>query len=193
MSLSRWLALLGATVALILVVSACGNSRSVLYSGVTYGLSNKPIVITDAAALRDAREILHRWLDQIARRGREAPGQRFSNLPGSELRQRLAAAAARYHFTVKRVRLLHPRQVAPLVILQTRDYVAVGRAVPAIETSLDPQNGRGWKDMAFEAFFLEVQDERGVPFITTNYAVRGHGSYGGMWARANALLPSPGS
>ncbi|HEY3462175.1 MAG TPA: hypothetical protein VGK62_01815 [Gaiellaceae bacterium] len=178
----------------VAALTACGSGgRSVLYSGVSLGASGKRTVITDAAAGRDAQRIRKRWLAEISQRAHEARSQRFANLSESQFRRRLNAAANRYHFTVERIQFLRPSQFAPLLVLQTRGYLAVAHAVPAIEKLLDPHHGTSWRGFAFEAFFLEVRDERGVPFIVTNYAVRGRGSYSGMWARADALYPTPHS
>ncbi len=152
--------------------------------------SEKARPITAATARRDAKRIRARWVADIVRRGRQEPTQRFANLRASEFRRRLDAAAARYDLTVKSVRLLHPRQVAPLVIVQTHHDLALARAIPAIEKSLDPHTGhndqRGW---AFEAFLFEAQDERGVPFVVIENAFRGGNGYGGQWARSEALFP----
>jgi hypothetical protein len=121
---------------------------------------------------------------------------RFANLPMSQFRRRLAAAADRHHFTVKTQRFLHPRQLAPLVVLQTDHYVAFARAVPAIVNSLDPWKLRSGVGVhAFEAFCLEAEDERGVPFLVVENADRapspGANAGGTSWARANAVTPPP--
>ena len=172
------------------LVSGCGgSSRSVLYSGVSLDGGPKRVV-TDAAAAHDVRAVHAQWLAEITRRAGEDPGQRFANPPAHQLRLRLAKAAARYHFTVKKVQLLHPRQVAPLIIIQTRRYLALAHAVPAIENSLDPHTGpsdqAGW---AFEGFLLEAQDERSVPFLDVFNFERGSGPGGGQWARSDQLYP----
>lgn len=176
-------------VAAAALAAGCASSRSILYSGVSLDGGPKRVV-TDAAALHDARLNYAQWIADIAVRAREDPGQRFLNLSGRVFRLRLAKAAARYHFSVKKVQLLHPRQVAPLVIIQTRRYLALARAVPTIENSLDPHMGhsdqRGW---AFEAFFLEAQDEHGVPFIVVSNFLRGPSPGGGQWARSDQLYP----
>jgi hypothetical protein len=172
------------------LVAGCANSRSILYSGVSGNASGPKRVVTDAAALHDARAAREQWVAEITRRARADPSKRFANLPARQLRLRLAEAASRYHFTVKKVQLLHPRQVAPLVVIQTRHYLAVAHAVPAIENSLDPQTGHsdraGW---AFEGFLLEAQDERGVPFLGIFNFMRGSGPGGGQWARSDQLYP----
>jgi hypothetical protein len=184
--------------ALAAVLAGCGGGdRSILYKGVAGPAGGPRMVISDAAALRDGKAIRKRWLADIARAGREYPKRRFHNLPASRLRARLATAAGRYHFTVKRVQFLHPRQVAPLVIVQTHHYRAMARAFGAIlYKSLDPIRRHRCRDRCrpaetFEAFFFEAQDERGVPFIIVSYDARGRGAGGGMWARSEELYPGP--
>jgi hypothetical protein len=126
----------------------------------------------------------------IARVRRQGAAHGFSNLSPRKFRLRLAAAAKHYGFTVKKVQFVHPGHVAPLVIVQTHKYLAFARAVPAIEKSLDPHKGRsdlaGW---AFEAFYLEAQDEKGVPFLVVTNVVGGRGVTGGQWARSDPLFP----
>lgn len=172
------------------LLSGCGGSRSILYSGVSGDLSGHKTVITDAAASHDGQAVRAQWVAEIMRRARQDPSERFANLSARELRGRLAELATRYHFTVKQIQLLHPRQVAPLLIIQTRRYLAFAHAVPAIEKSLDPHLGHddrtGW---AFEGFFLEAQDERGVPFLAVSNFMRGSGPGGGQWARSDQLYP----
>ena len=164
------------------MVSGCASTRSILYAGYTVGALQHRVVVSDAAANQDVHHQLARWVADIERRGREAPRPQFANLSMRNFRRRLAAAAAEYHFTVRTVQFFNPRQLAPLVVLRSRRYVALAHAIASIERSLNPQR-------AFEAFFLEAQDERGVPFLTPYDALRGPSGYGGQWARSDALLP----
>lgn len=189
----RYTTPLGVGPALIIAAGAtagCASSRSILYSGVSGPAGLPKRVVTDPAALHDVRVNHAQWVADLARRAREDPSQRFANLSGRQFRLRLAAAAGRYQFTVKRLQFLHPRQVAPFVVIQTRHYLAFARAVPAIEKSLDPHTGHkdqtGW---AFEGLFLEAQDERGVPFIVVSNFLRGPSPGGGQWARSDQLFP----
>ena len=191
----RFATLLGVgvlAVAVAAVVAGCAGSRSILYSGESAGAGGARHVVSDSEASNDVQVQLARWVAEITRRGREDPGQHFANLSPGQFRERLDTAAARYHFTVERVALLHPREIAPLVIVQTRRYLALARAIPALDRSLNPHRGRndstGW---AFEGFFLEAQDERGVPFIAVSDALRGPNGGGGQWARSNQLFPFP--
>jgi hypothetical protein len=187
---ARLLGIAASVVVAAVLVAGCADSRSILYAGVSGNASGPKRVVTDAAALHDARAARDQWVAEIMRRARADPGERFANLPARQLRLRLAEAASRYHFTVKSLRLLRPRQVAPLVVIQTGQYLAVAHALPVIENSLDPHTGRkdraGW---AFEGFFLEAQDERGVPFLSIFNFMRGTGPGGGQWARSDRLYP----
>ena len=179
------------SIALAVVVGGCGNSRSILYKGISPA-GGPRMVISDSAAVRDGKTIRKQWLADIARAGREDPKTRFRNLSASRLRSRLAAAAERYDFTVKRVHVFRPRQFAPLVIVQTHHYLALARVFGSILTkSLDPFSNRRRPKTAFEAFFFEAQDERGVPFIVLSNALRGPHAHGGEWARSEELYPAP--
>lgn len=182
----RWSLLLLAVV----VLAGCGGTRSVLYSGVSGGLTGTKHVITDAAARSDAQAFYTEWTGEMRRRAKEDPSQRFDNLSEPRFRRLLAREAARYHFTVKTLRFLHPQQLAPLVIVETRHYVAFAHALRTIEPLLDPHTGRAdGKGWAFEGFLLEAEDERGIPFLGVSNFLRGSGPGGGQWARADALYP----
>lgn len=139
----------------------------------------------DAMAADRGRSIEEVWLREIARRAHEAPARRFRNLSQRVFRQRVAAAASRYGFTVKKMRFLHPRQLAPLVVVETRHYVGLAHAVSAIEKSL----GDLTDPPAFEGLLFEAEDERGVPFLATSSFWRGSNPCSGRWARAEALDP----
>ncbi|MGH3010117.1 MAG: hypothetical protein ACRDLM_12030 [Gaiellaceae bacterium] len=178
------------TVAAGLLLTGCASSRSVLYSGVTVGLSGKRTIITDAVAVRDAGSVHAEWVATIRRENGHGLGVRFSGVPSREFRSRLAAAASRYGFVVKRVEFLHQPLPTPLVVVQTSRYVAFARAVPAIDHSVDPHEGRddltGW---SFRAFYLEALDERGVPFLVVHDVIGADGVAGGQWARSDPLFP----
>jgi hypothetical protein len=178
------------TFAAAALLTGCASSRSVLYSGVSSPLGTKKVVVTDAAAVREGRSERSSWLAMIRRAGPQSVGLRFPNLSAREFRLRLAAAAARYGFTVKRVQFVHGRRVAPLVVVQTRHYLELARAIPSIEHAVDPHKGRndstGW---SFQGIFLEAVDERGVPFVIVDNVVSGSGVGGGQWARSDRLFP----
>jgi hypothetical protein len=151
----------------------------------------KPHKIGPAEAKRDVRLTHAGWLREIAKRAHEDPRTRFPNLAPFLFRQRLAEAARRYRFEVVSARLLRPRQLAPEVVVRTRHYVELARAVPALEAALNPRlpardDRRGWE---YEGFYLEARDEHGVPFLAVFDFVRGRGPGGGQWARSDPLFP----
>jgi hypothetical protein len=190
--MKRYVLLLGVAAAALavavvaVVVIGRGDHRSVLYSGVSSPLGTHTSIVTDAAATQDGRTIRADWL---ARLGNFGPTGEAGAVTPQQFHSRLTRAADQYGFVVKRVELTHRSVVAPLVVVQTARYIDFARAIPAIESSLDPHSAgddrRGW---AFRGFFLEAQDERGVPFaIVNNFEPGG----GGQWARADELYPFP--
>jgi hypothetical protein len=187
----RYVSLIGVAAAAFAgaaVLAGCGNGRSILYSGVSIGASTgPPEVVTDADALRAGRTMPRFWRSNLA-----SPWLGpTSRLSPSEFRSRLARAASRYGFTVKRVRFVKTRgQLAPFVIVETDRYLAFARATPAIERSLDPltdktNNATGEHFWSFPGLFFEARDERGVPFLMTDSFPSG----GGQWARSDQLYP----
>ena len=182
-------AAIAALAVLIAAAAGCGTgSRSVLYAGI--GDAGPRHVVSDTEATHDVKLQLRSWTAMVARyKGGGLP----LALTPHQFRQRLAAAAVRYHFTVKRLRFFHSRALAPLVVVETRHYVALARATHVFIKALDPQGIGGeagprctrmWGDSSScappELMFLEAQDERGVPFIAVST---------GQWARSEELYP----
>jgi hypothetical protein len=187
---------------LVLAVAGCGATRektgaapwdgarrAVLYAGYQpMGPGVAVHRVSDAEARHDVKVQFQSWVASLARYRGGLPAA----LTPEQFRQRLEAAAARYHFTVKRLRFFHARVLAPLVIIQTRHYVALAHAVHLFSSSLNPKFGvpsgppctRSWEGSTIcappEQMFLEAQDERGVPFLTVAM---------GQWARSEALYP----
>lgn len=134
--------------------------------------------------------IERRWrreLESGALRDRET---RFPSPPKRVLVARLGAAASRYDFDVVSVTMLHVRG-APRVIVRGPDRNALARATPAILRLVDPKrrtgdDRTGW---AYEGFFLEAQDARGIPFLVAFNHRRGPHAGGGQWASSRSLLP----
>jgi hypothetical protein len=182
---------LAALIACATLAAGCGSHRSVLDAGVTFGPMAKPRRISASEARHDARVAHAEWRREIAKRARQEPRTHFPNLAPFLLRQRLAEAAKRYGFDVVSLRLLRPRQLAPEVVVRTKRYFALARAMPAIEAALNPrlraQDDRlGWE---YEGFWFEAQDEHGVPFLLVFDFMRGPGPGGGQWARSDPLFP----
>lgn len=168
---------------LILAVAGCGSSgrsaHSILISGYTEGPSP-----SDKSATQAANYTKGRWRLALAIYRASGSGG-STTTPGGALsshqfRRRLAVAAARYRFTVKRVEFAHARVLAPLVIVQTRHYLALSRAIHAFYPSLCARRWRRHDCAAPVAPFFEAQDEHGVPFIALG---------NGQWARSERLYP----
>jgi hypothetical protein len=115
----------------------------------------------------------------------------FDNLARKTLRNRLVQAAENHHFEIVSVAFLHPRQLAPQIVIRTTHYVEVAHALPKILARIDPRmpkrdDRRGW---AYEAFYLEARNEKGVPFLAVFNYWRGPSAGGGQWARSEPLYP----
>jgi hypothetical protein len=182
-----------ALVAAIVVafVSGCGSHRSVLDEGVRLGSSGRIHHVGAAEAIKDVRQARAEWDHEITSRGRANPRQTFANLPVPVLRSRLTSLARRYDFDVTSMQLRRPRQVAPSIVVRTRRYVELARATRVILKQLDPKtrtndDRTGWR---YEGFFLEADDEHGVPFLAAFNFWRGPGGGGGQWARSDRLFP----
>jgi hypothetical protein len=108
--------------------------------------------------------------------------QRFPNPAPAAYRQRVALVGSRYGFRVASLRLLRPRQVAPLLVVRTsRSRTSFVRDVPAILRLLDPvSSGRRGAAVTFEGFFFEARDRDGA-FVRVENVYRGEVE-GGEWA-----------
>jgi hypothetical protein len=89
------------------------------------------------------------------------------------------------------VQLLHPRQLAPLVIVKAADKRALAAATPAILRRIDPKartgdDRTGW---AYDGFLFEALDSNGVPFLVVFNNWRGPHAGGGQWASDPSLFP----
>jgi hypothetical protein len=182
------------------ILSYTGRDASgkVIVSEKAFG-SKLPGPMSAAQSRRAARYYRKQWFGDIARRAKDEPAQRFANLPEAEFRARLAAAAKRYDFTVQSVQFLHPRQVAPLVVVRTADSRALLKPFVAgkIFAAIDPAKLKDEVEVrSFEALFFEAQDERGVPFFIAQNEERGLTSGlrdgGGIaWTRDPTAMPGP--
>jgi hypothetical protein len=177
------------------LMSGCSSGhRSILEQGVGPNLAGRVHRISAAEALRDVRRSEAWWRHQIKSRAGASPQQHFANLPGDELRLRLARLAARYDFRVVSLELWQPlpHQLAPKVVVTTKHYLALARATPVILKQLDPKrptgdDRTGWR---YEGFFFRAEDEHTVPFLAVFNFWRGTRSRGGgQWARSEPLFP----
>lgn len=115
--------------------------------------------------------------------------QRFPNPSPAAFKQRLALVARRYGFHVVELRLLHPEQMAPLLVVKTsRNRAKFAHDVGTIEALLDPsRNAHGASASTFEGFFFAAEDGKGL-FLSTEGVVRGTAE-GGQWAATENLYP----
>jgi hypothetical protein len=118
--------------------------------------------------------------------------QRFPNPTPSAFRKRLALVGRRFGFTVASLRLLRPRQLAPLLVVKTnRPRKAFVKDAGRIIGLLDPVTSANHRVAeTFEGFFFAAEDARG-PFFFSHSANR-HNGYGSTWTANACLLPTFG-
>jgi hypothetical protein len=118
----------------------------------------------------------------------------FDNLPAEELTRRLTRLASLYNFELVSLDLWHPlpHQLAPKIVVRTTHHLALARAMRVIVKQLDPKfvtndDRTGWR---YEGFYLQANDEHGVPFLAVFNFWRGtYSRGGGQWARSEELFP----
>jgi hypothetical protein len=105
--------------------------------------------------------------------------QRFPNPSRAAFRRRVSLIGRRYGFHVVSMRLLQPRQIAPLLIVGTsRPRKAFVHDIPAIMNLLDPTSSANDQTAnTFEGLFFAVENTDG-PFAEVQYALRGSGESG---------------
>jgi hypothetical protein len=125
--------------------------------------------------------------------GSYALNQRFPNPSPGEFRERVDLVGRRYGFRPESVRLLRPRELAPIVIVKTdRGRSKFVADVPSIMDLLDPRSSsKGHDALTFEGFFFEARDDDG-PFVRVINAYRGV-IMGGVWSWDRCFSPYPGS
>jgi hypothetical protein len=112
--------------------------------------------------------------------------RRFRNPSPASFRARVARVGHRFGFHVVSLRLLHPDQIAPLLIVRTsRDRNAFADNVLKILDTLDPANP---KPGAFEGFFFAAEDAHG-PFVISQ-DVRRAGPEDSGYAANGVLFPT---
>jgi hypothetical protein len=115
--------------------------------------------------------------------------QRFPNLARSAFRRRADLVARRYGFQPVSIRFLHPRELAPIVVVRTKrdrkKFIADVREILAL---LDPAaHGRKQTATTFEGFYFEARDEQG-PFVRAYDVYRGT-IMGGQWSAEPDAYP----
>jgi hypothetical protein len=116
--------------------------------------------------------------------------QRFPNPSPQAFRRRVELIGRRYGFSIVSLLLLHPRQLAPLLVVQTsRNRTAFVRDVPQIMTLLNPSSSVGRQTaVTFEGFLLEARDANG-PFVRVGNGYRGEVRGGGQWSWNRCVYP----
>jgi hypothetical protein len=151
-----------------------------------------PNDLTPPSKAIDIAAIEKSWQSQLLLGARVDPRKHFSNPSKTVLLRRVRLAASRYHFTVVKVQVLHPRQAAPLVVVETADEQALSAATPAILRLIDPKartndDRTGW---AYEGFLFEARNTKGVPFLATfNWLRNPQSAGGGQAASSERLYP----
>ena len=126
------------------------------------------------------------WLRTIRARAATRDSARFSSPGRSVFAARLRRAARANHLAVRSRRLRRPRQLAPDVVLESDDFVRAAHALGDVIDAIDPPPRSNAK--VYEAIFVELVDDRGIPYAVAFDALRGQVE-GGQWARADALYP----
>lgn len=119
--------------------------------------------------------------------------QHFPNPAPAAFRSRVSLIGRRYGFRVLSLRLLQPRQLAPLLTVETdRDRKSFVADVPAIMRLLDPTSSSAHLGaVTFEGFFLQAQDAKGA-FVRVENVQRGEVE-GGQWSWNRCAYPYPHS
>jgi hypothetical protein len=134
------------------------------------------------------------WLS--AMRASAKTGDRAATFPSPSravLMERLRQAQRRYGFQIVSVRMLHPLQRAPVIVIRSDKKVAIAHATPAIIKLFDPRhvtknNPSGY---AYEGYFLSAEDKHGLPYLATFNHWRAPHVGGGQWAASESLYPFP--
>jgi hypothetical protein len=156
------------------------------------------LAVGEASAATSPRQLVAHarveWLRDVlasARNGDRAA--RFASPPAAVLLRRLHRAQALYGFRIVRVRILHPLQRAPVIVIRSDRKRAIARATPRIVELFDPRrptkaNPSGY---AYEAYFFVAETSRGVPYLATFNHWRAPHVGGGEWAADESLYPFP--
>jgi hypothetical protein len=103
----------------------------------------------------------------------------------------VALVGKRYGFRATSIRFLRPRELAPIVVVETdpdrKEFVA---DVAAIVDLLDPRSSSGHQSaLTFEGFFFEARDTKGA-FVRVHNVYRGE-VMGGQWSWDRSSYPYP--
>lgn len=157
----------------------------------TTGGSASAAAVQPKQAVTQAKREWLREVREAARVGDDA--RSFPSPSRAILLKRLLKAQQRYGFGIVSVRMLRPLQLAPVIVIRSDRKLETARAIPAIVKLFDPRrttktNPSGF---AYEAYFLEAQTRKGVPYLATFNFSRPPNVGGGEWAAEERLYPFP--
>jgi hypothetical protein len=170
--------------------------RPVLLTVVVLTIAAVPVTASTAASSprHAVAQAYAEWLREL--RASARTGDRTARFPSPSravLTGRLRGAAKRYRFSIVSVRMLHPLQAAPVIVIRSNRRQAISRATPRIIDVFDPRhvtkaNPSGF---AYEGYFFVAEAENGVPYLATFNHWRAPHVGGGQWAAAERLYPFP--
>jgi hypothetical protein len=163
--------------------SHSGSDSSVLMAGTRLGVSGKVHRVGPREAVLQALSARGSWSRDLKKAAQQAPGVRFASPSRDVLLARLERESKAHDFEIVSLKMLRPKQLAPVIVVRTSHYVALARAMDQIEQKLI---GRHLRD--YEGFYFEARDETGVPFFACYTVMRGRVE-GGEWARSEPLFP----
>lgn len=153
----------------------------VLDEGVSFGVMHRVTRFSDAESRRRTEAALHAWRRAIQRRAERWPQYRWHNTRPAAFNRSLERISRRYAFSsVERLVWREPRQLAPELVFRTTNYVAAAEAVRVLVGKLMT---------GYEGYYVEADDERGIPFIYVTRYRRGPSGGGNYWARSDAVAP----
>ena len=186
-------------VALAGLVAGCSgtSSRHLSARGVALPIAFKPELTRSSSmgageAVRHEHSARGEWLRSLRAAARSDPDRVFPSPSRTVLIRRLEREARTLDFEILSVRMLRPRQLAPVIVVRTTHPVALARATLSILERIDPSWGRPRE--LYEGLYFAAVDERGIPLISVSNVLRSDGRRlyeGGEWARGEALYPLP--
>jgi hypothetical protein len=143
-------------------------------------------------AVREERSARGEWLRSLRAVARSDPNRVFPSPPRIVLMRRLEREARALDFEILSVRMLRPRQLAPVIVVRTAHPIGLARATLSILEKIDPSWGR--PHGLYEGLYLTAVDEQGIALFSVSNVLRTDGRRlyeGGEWARGEALYPLP--
>ncbi len=146
-------------------------------------------------AVLGERSARAQWLGHLRAAARSGSDWVFPNPSRSTLLRRLERQARAHHFQVVSLEMLHPRQLAPVIVVRTAHPLALAHATVSVLQGLDPNYGRGEPSELYEGLYFAAIDPEGVPLFSASEVVRVSGAAallgyeGGSWARSEDLDP----